>query len=319
MNPTDGTVDSATKHTLFATVCYDETLLVDVADVRVGCRKGKRECTYPGTTASTPKPSRSTSKSKGSPDGSSLSESDIEPDSALPLSAIPDDEDEDAAGEDDPQATTPESRKPSESSLSLIDKSTSPSTEASATAMRSARPQPVRTSSKQSIKAEYSQSGRWASLPKDVKYYLKYHRENMSHHHYAFKYDGSDFLRTTFVEIALNDSSAALLYAIVAFAAYHHSIARDDSKISSFLTFYNKSIAYLQQSLKNKRHNVATLLTILTLATVEVRPRARSLRFKNMLTIILGVSRRLGESSRPSKSGVPDLDRPLHAANDHAR
>ncbi|KAF2163946.1 hypothetical protein M409DRAFT_68192 [Zasmidium cellare ATCC 36951] len=233
------------------------------------CRKGKRECTYPGTTASTPKPSRSTSKSKGSPDGSSLSESDIEPDSALPLSAIPDDEDEDAAGEDDPQATTPESRKPSESSSSLIDKSTSPSTEASATAMRSTRPQPARTSSKQSIKAEYSQSGRWASLPKDVKYYLKYHRENMSHHHYAFKYDGSDFLRTTFVEIALNDSSAALLYAIVAFAAYHHSIARDDDKISSFLTFYNKSIAYLQQSLKNKRHNVATLLTILTLATVE--------------------------------------------------
>lgn len=275
MNPADATVDSAMKHILCATVCCSANTLVDVADDDAGCRKGKRECTYPGTAASTPKPSRSGSKMKGSPDGSSPSGSEMDPDETMPLSAIPDDEDEDAAGEDDPQATTPESRKQSAASASsLVDKSTSPSTEASATAMRPSRPQPARTTSRQSIKSEFSQSGRWASLPKDVKYYLKYHRENMSHHHYAFKYDGSNFLRTTFVEIALNDSSAALLYAIVAFAAYHHSIARDDDKISNFLTFYNKSIAYLQQSLKNKRHNVATLLTILTLATVEVRPCA---------------------------------------------
>lgn len=92
----------------------------------------------------------------------------------------------------------------------------------------------------------------------------------MSHHHYAFKYDGGDFLNTTFLEIAMNDSSAALLYSIVAFAAYHHSIARNDDKISMFLSYYNKAIAYLQRSLKNKRHNVATLLTILQLATIEV-------------------------------------------------
>lgn len=68
----------------------------------------------------------------------------------------------------------------------------------------------------------------------------------------------------------MNDSSAALLYSVVAFAAYHHSIARNDDKISMFLSYYNKAIAFLQQSLKNKRHNVATLLTILQLATIEV-------------------------------------------------
>lgn len=93
----------------------------------------------------------------------------------------------------------------------------------------------------------------------------------MSHHHYAFKYDGGDFLKTTFVDIALNDGSGALLHAIVAFAAYHHSVARDNSNISTFLSHYNKSITYLQASLKKRRHNVATLLTILQLATVEVR------------------------------------------------
>lgn len=108
-------------------------------------------------------------------------------------------------------------------------------------------------------------------MQKDVKFYLKYHRDSLTHHHYAFKYDGGDFLKTTFLEIALNDSSAALLYAVVAFAAYHHSIARNSKRISEFLFYYNKSIACLQQSLKSRRHNVATLLTILQLATIEVR------------------------------------------------
>lgn len=190
----------------------------------------------------------------------------------MPLSAIPDDdEDEDAAGEDDPQFAISESHRPVDSSSALHDKTASTATESSAAPARPARPQSVRTSSKQSIKSQIVQGSRWSSLPKDVRYYLKYHRENMSHHHYAFKYDGSDFLRTTFVEIALNDNSSALLYAIVAFAAYHHSISHDDDKISNFLTYYNKSIFHLQASLKARRHNVATLLTILTLATVEVR------------------------------------------------
>lgn len=92
----------------------------------------------------------------------------------------------------------------------------------------------------------------------------------MSHHHYAFKYDSGDFLKTTFLEIALNDQSQALLYAIVAFAAYHHTLAREDSKISHFLTYYNRSIMLLQQSLKSKKPGVTTLLTILQLATIEV-------------------------------------------------
>ena len=114
------------------------------------------------------------------------------------------------------------------------------------------------------------QNSRWAGLPREIKAYLRYHRESLSHHHYGFKYDAGDFLKSTFLEIAMNDDSSALLYGVVAFAAYHHAVHNKEPAISRFLTFYNTSINLLQQSLKKKRHNVATLLTILQLATIEV-------------------------------------------------
>lgn len=146
-----------------------------------------------------------------------------------------------------------------------------PPAEPGSSSRRPSRPQAGRTSSKHSVKPSITQSSRWPTLPRDVKAYLKYHRDSLSHHHYAFKYDGGDFLKTTFLEIAMNDDSQALLYAVVAFSAYHHAVARSDNKISSFLSYYNKSINMLQQSLLKKRHSVTTLLTILQLATIEVR------------------------------------------------
>ncbi|EME38245.1 hypothetical protein DOTSEDRAFT_161080 [Dothistroma septosporum NZE10] len=228
------------------------------------CRKGKRECTYPGSAASSTGPPRSGNRSNNSPGGSTSTDSDEDSDEKIPLSAIPDEDEDDV--DDEPQSAALKARKPTPPTGQTP--SISPSTEAT-TRPASSRPQAARTTSKQSLGPEISQSARWSSLPKDVKYYIKYHREHMSHHHYAFKYDGGDFLSTTFLEIAMNDGSAALLYSIVAFSAYHHSIARNDDKISMFLSYYNKAIAYLQQSLKNKRHNVATLLTILQLATIE--------------------------------------------------
>jgi hypothetical protein len=124
------------------------------------------------------------------------------------------------------------------------------------------------------MRAEVFHHSRWATLSKDDRAFLKYHQERLSHHHYAFKYDAGDFLKTTFLSIAMNDESEALLYAIIAFASYHRSIERADFKISVFLSYYNKSIMLLQQSLKSKRPGIATLLTILQLATIEVRFKA---------------------------------------------
>ncbi|GIZ43638.1 hypothetical protein CKM354_000685500 [Cercospora kikuchii] len=227
------------------------------------CRKGKRECTYPGDAVSAPSTARSKgSRRKGSPNGSSPSGSEFDGDEHEPLSAIPD-VDEDDLNHDGSSSE----RKPSDTPSTRPEQNTSPAADAS---VHGARPHAPRTSSRQSIRSSsISQNARWNALPKDVKYYLQFHQQHMTHHHYAFKYDGGDFLKTTFLEIAMNDGSAALLYAIVAFAAYHHAVAQNDSDISAFLSYYNKSIAFLQQSLKKQRHSIATLLTILQLATIE--------------------------------------------------
>ncbi|GIZ48174.1 hypothetical protein CKM354_001124700 [Cercospora kikuchii] len=91
----------------------------------------------------------------------------------------------------------------------------------------------------------------------------------MTHHHYALKYDREGFFKTAFLEIAMSDGSPALLYAIVAFAAYHHTVGQNNDDISTFLSYYNQSIAFLQQSLQKERHSIATLLTTLQLATIE--------------------------------------------------
>lgn len=247
----------------------------------IGCRKGKRECTYPGTSpSSSSKSSRGHLRSKGSlPDsGSSPSGDEDDADEKDLLPAIADDEEEDS----EPQSGTSDVPKPSDASFASHGKSTASATDTLSSFQRgSMRPQPTRSSSKHSVKSGISQSSRWRILPEEVKDYLNYHRDHLSHHHYAFKYDGGDFLKTTFLEIAMNDDSQALLYAVIAFAAYHQAVSRGDARISKFLSYYNKSISLLQQSLTKKRHSVATLLTILQLATIEVgrspAPRAFAL------------------------------------------
>lgn len=211
------------------------------------------------------------SGSSPSDDGSDVDEKEL-------LPAILDDEEDDATQESEPQSGPVEPRKlsnaavASKGKLPLSNSDVAPSAQQGVT-----RPSAVRTMSKHSVKASISQNSRWAQLPKLVKAYLKYHRDYLSHHHYAFKYDAGNFLKTTFLEIAMNDDSQALLYAVVAFSAYHHTLLRPDAdNISHFLFYYNTSIEMLQKSLSKRRHNVATLLTILQLATIEVRGLTRN-------------------------------------------
>lgn len=91
----------------------------------------------------------------------------------------------------------------------------------------------------------------------------------MSYHHFAFKYDGANFLKTTYLEIAMNDE--ALLYAVVSFAAYHYKVRQENAMLSHFFDYYDRSLQLLRQSLMNsKRHTLSRLLTILQLATIEV-------------------------------------------------
>lgn len=126
-----------------------------------------------------------------------------------------------------------------------------------------------RAGSKYPNRDDITHHPKWADLPPNVKYYLKYHRNNLSYYHYAWKFDGGNFLKTTFLEIALNYEP--LLYAVVAFAAYHNALSREGGKVRDFLDAYNRSVSALRQALgRGEKHNISTLLTILQLATVEV-------------------------------------------------
>lgn len=212
-------------------------------------------------------------KSKSGPaeGASSQSDEDFDIDDKDFLAPIPDDDEDVLTNDEEPMSAVSDSRIKVEKFDWPSDKGSNQNDESSASATRPQRPQASRTNSKQSVKPGISQHPRWSTLPQKIKFFIRYHQKSLSHHHYAFKYDGGDFLKTTYLEIAMNDSSGALLYAIVAFAAYHHALAQGNAKISGFLEYYNYSITMLSSSLKSRKPNITTLLTILQLATIEVR------------------------------------------------
>lgn len=110
----------------------------------------------------------------------------------------------------------------------------------------------------------------WSALPQDLQFYLNYFCENITHYHYSMVTDTGSFFRWSLPSIALRHE--ALLYAVVGFAAYHHTLRNPNGQIRDFLQYYNKSVTLLLGFLKKKeKHNIGTLLTILQLATIEVR------------------------------------------------
>lgn len=243
-----------------------------LTDPRLGCRKGKRECAYPGTGSSSRSARASGSKARdsGTEDASSPSDVEFDADEKGGLAPIPDDDENLVQDDTEPDLAVSDTRIKLETS-NLRKQKGIQRAETPLSATRPQRPSVPRTNSRHTITQSISQSSRWASLPAKVKFYLNYHQANLSHHHYAFKVDGGDFLKTTFLEIALNDGSGALLYAIMAFSAYHFALEQGNAPISEFLEYYNRSIMYLSQSLKSKKPSITTLLTILQLATIEVR------------------------------------------------
>ncbi|KAL1992181.1 hypothetical protein VTN49DRAFT_4213 [Thermomyces lanuginosus] len=241
------------------------------------CRKGNRECVYPSPIT---KPfSRTSSKSRDkkntSPDVEAAEEDGKE---ASGLEMIPD-EDEPS----EPALTSPVSctvskkqsvqslrrsesrRELSETSPSSKTKSESPQSDWTfgsfpmSPPSNSARRQPLRDIAK--LAETYH-------LPDDVRYFLSYHQENLSHHHYLMPFEGDEFFRGALVDLAMQYEP--LLYAIVGFAAYNHTIQQPNGKLSHFLKFYNRSLSLLRKSLANRdSHTEAMLATILQLSTFE--------------------------------------------------
>lgn len=110
----------------------------------------------------------------------------------------------------------------------------------------------------------------WSHLPKDLQFYLDYHQKHLNHYTYSFRHDAGPFLRTTLLAMALRHKP--LLYAVVGFSAFQHALTKPDSKLQDFLGYYTTAMSNLRLSLgSNQKHSVATLLTILQLATIEVR------------------------------------------------
>jgi len=235
------------------------------------CRKAKRDCQYP-VEPSTSKPPSVKSRSSH-PESASNSSGDEHDGDSERLPVIPDED-----GFDDDDVTEPPSavstrqaeiKFPSHDSMSPSSKE-SPTTATESDAQRAARRtiQQNRGAPMGSALTPKAQA-KFQSLPKDVKRYIEYHRDELSHHHYALKYDGSDFLKSTYLEIALGYEP--LLYAICAFSSYFHELSKPNGRVQTFLSYYDKSVRLLRQSLlKMTRPSIPTLLTILQLASFEV-------------------------------------------------
>ncbi|CUS09146.1 unnamed protein product [Tuber aestivum] len=106
----------------------------------------------------------------------------------------------------------------------------------------------------------------WAHLPHDIAFYLNYHRQMLTCHHYLLKSDNSNFFKTTLLELAVGNE--ALLYAVAAFSSFHYSVHHKTGVFQTFLEYYNKSVGLLRVSL-DEEHTMSTILTILQLASFE--------------------------------------------------
>jgi hypothetical protein len=215
-----------------------------------GCRKGGRECLYPDK-ESGQKPIRSGSKSeKSSAEGTSSPE-DHEGEENEQLPIIYDEDEEFEDDMDGSYTGRSYDLRDSSTPASTLEQSVSPSTEASSTVPATLRQPLSRRSSAQATKTVAS-SRTTPHGPKDVHFYLNYFKEHMTIHHYSLKHE-------------------PLKYAVAGYAAYFHTIAQPDGRMSTFLQFYNESVSRLRMSItKHKKQGLATFLTILQLASIEV-------------------------------------------------
>ncbi|KAF2019313.1 hypothetical protein BU24DRAFT_116978 [Aaosphaeria arxii CBS 175.79] len=222
------------------------------------CRKGNRECVYPEAQSNAKSSRGAKSGQKSGNEGSSPE--DLDDDDRLP--AILDDE------EDEDDIASESKRGESNTPGLTVDHSPSPSTEASSAAPHpTPRPPLSRKSSNQTTK-QAAPSKPSASIPQDVKFYLSYFKNHMSHHHYHLKRDSSNFLKLDFLQMAIKYEP--LRYAVAGYAAYFHTLSRPDGRISHFLQYYNESVSRLRASItKNKKQGLSTFLTILQLASIE--------------------------------------------------
>ncbi|KAJ0113854.1 hypothetical protein J7T55_010098 [Diaporthe amygdali] len=248
-----------------------------------GCRKGTRDCVYPDTPASKYSSShgvKDADSSRQASPTSSNEEDDDDVDQDTKLSPIPDEDEEDLASvsEQSMRSTKSLRHMSTASSLNLkrlLTRTRQPSETPSQEGNKGSSPtRSIGTASSLTPMMTHSPDLLFntvpdlSQLPADLRFYLEYFLENITHYHYGVHRDFGSVFRTTLVSLALR--SEPLLYAMISFAAYHQTLRDPNGQLPQFLKYYNKSVILLLDLLKNEdRHELATLLTILQLATIE--------------------------------------------------
>ncbi|KAJ5666272.1 uncharacterized protein N7477_008720 [Penicillium maclennaniae] len=246
------------------------------------CRKGNRDCVYPSPAAPS-KGTRAGGKSRGTrpPSQGSDSSGRFEHDEVSPLEPIIDEEEPDNVGfgsQLSPSSGVSPSRpdlhrKQSGQSLQRPsmkqmldagtyagDASSSPSTEESRFESRSVRSLSISHSINELVST--------SRLSDDMRFYLNFHQDFISHEHFFLRSGSDHFVHHSIVELALGYEP--LLYALVGFSAYHHTLQVPGGKLYTFLKYYNKALVLLRKSLgSGEEHTEATLCTVLMLTTFE--------------------------------------------------
>ncbi|KAL5412646.1 hypothetical protein PMIN03_004119 [Paraphaeosphaeria minitans] len=232
------------------------------------CRKGNRECIYPEA-QSTQKTGRSGSKSgkSSAESGEGSSPEDHNDDAKERLPPIADDDEEEYEEDDiEVEEKGRGAREASNTPGLTLDRSPSPSTESSLkTPSLSSRPPINRKMSHPTTKSGAAVK---PSQRKDIQFYLDYFKNHMSAHHYSLKRDTSKFFKTDYLNHAMR--YPPLLFAVVGYAAYFHTLTQPNARMHTFLQYYDESISRLRANMmKTKKQGLSTLLTILQLAAIE--------------------------------------------------
>ena len=247
-----------------------------------GCRKGNRDCEFPKPPDSSKGNSRSKTGRSQSSAREELDSSDGEDEDTNVLETIKDeaedddDEDEDLDFKQRPMRPRGKSRKQSIQTFNRKQKyrhqaeskqkARSPSSDSSTSTLSGT--QTPASSVLPSARTTPLLRSKWAHLRKDMQRYLEFHQEHITHYHYIVQYDADNFFHTDLIDLAL--TYEPLLYAVVGFSAYFHTLRQADGKLSNFLSYYSRSLSLLRQSLQaGQPRTEATILTILQLATFE--------------------------------------------------
>lgn len=279
---------SVTKPDLFAIVSSTRALRIlrkRSDNALSGCRKGNRDCDFPKAPNSSKPGNRGKSGRGVSSNHEDSGESQDDEEESKSLETIKDEPE----SENDPDDlehkpktvfSSGKSRKASiqnlnrkhkyrqqaESTAAGKHKARSPSSDSSVSNVSGI--QTPASSVPPSARATPLPNTKWAHLKKDLRKYLDYHQQHITNFHYIVYYDPNNFFHNDLIDLAL--TYEPLLYAVVGFAAYYHTLKQPDGKLSDFLSYYSRSLSLLRKSLSSgETRTEATMLTILQLATFE--------------------------------------------------